>query len=122
MEQRELWPNLEPAKNLGFVLYGGTAVALRYGHRQSVDFDFFSDKPLDQKLLSQKFPFIADAHDVRPSPNTLNFDVPPKKPGGRFVKISFFGGIKWGRVGDPEVTNDGILQVASPEDLLLTPV
>ena len=26
----------------GFVLYGGTAVALHLGHRSSIDFDFFS--------------------------------------------------------------------------------
>lgn len=32
---------------LGFALYGGTAIALRLGHRTSVDFDFFNDRPLD---------------------------------------------------------------------------
>src|SRR5262245_60249590 len=39
--QRELWPQLSAAPRLSFVLYGGTAVALHLGHRQSVDFDFF---------------------------------------------------------------------------------
>src|SRR6185295_15501668 len=39
--QREIWPNLSPAPGLSFVLYGGTAIALFLGHRQSVDFDFF---------------------------------------------------------------------------------
>ncbi len=29
--------------NQGFVLYGGTAIALRLAHRPSVDFDFFND-------------------------------------------------------------------------------
>ena len=41
--QRALWPQLGPLADLGFVLYGGTAVALRLGHRSSVDFDFFSN-------------------------------------------------------------------------------
>jgi len=27
-----------------FILYGGTALALRLGHRESVDFDFFSSE------------------------------------------------------------------------------
>ena len=39
--QRKLWPELRPGVELGFVLYGGTAVALHLGHRRSVDFDFF---------------------------------------------------------------------------------
>ena len=39
--QQELWTYLEEVPS-DFVLYGGTAVALRYGHRESVDFDFFS--------------------------------------------------------------------------------
>jgi hypothetical protein len=38
---------LGPARSLGFVLYGGAAIALRLGHRQSVDFDFFSSRPLN---------------------------------------------------------------------------
>ena len=38
--QRLVWPELRAAAALGFVLYGGTAIALRLGHRFSVDFDF----------------------------------------------------------------------------------
>jgi hypothetical protein len=42
--QQHLWQELRPARDLGFVLYGGTAIALRLGHRPSVDFDFFTDQ------------------------------------------------------------------------------
>lgn len=42
--QRRLWPKLRPIQQFGYVLYGGTAIALRLGHRQSVDFDFFNSK------------------------------------------------------------------------------
>ena len=38
--------------SLGFVLYGGTAVALRLANRHSVDFDFFKTDRLT-KLLSE---------------------------------------------------------------------
>lgn len=41
-EQRALWKELKPLQGMGFVLYGGTAIALRLGHRVSIDFDFFS--------------------------------------------------------------------------------
>ena len=44
-EQRRLWPNLSEVPK-HFVLYGGTAIALRLGARQSVDFDFFTERPL----------------------------------------------------------------------------
>lgn len=34
--QQRLWPELGRAADLGFALYGGTAIALRLGHRFSV--------------------------------------------------------------------------------------
>ena len=40
-QQINLLPKLEFLKEFKFVLYGGTAVALHYGHRKSDDFDFF---------------------------------------------------------------------------------
>ena len=36
------------------------------------------------------------------------------------MKVSFFGGIDIGRVGHPERTDDGVLQVASMLDLFAT--
>jgi hypothetical protein len=38
--QRRLWAELSNTPKT-FVLYRGTALALRLGHRQSEDFDFF---------------------------------------------------------------------------------
>jgi len=40
--QREIFPQLAPARSMSFVLYGGTAIALYLGHRVSLDFDFFA--------------------------------------------------------------------------------
>lgn len=39
---------------------------------------------------------------------------------GRFKKVSFFGAIGSGRVGQPAWTEDGVLQVASLDDLMAT--
>ena len=36
-----------------FYLAGGTALALQIGHRHSVDFDLFSNDPIDQTLLTK---------------------------------------------------------------------
>ena len=43
-EQRDLWEDRLRRGFAGFVLYGGTAIALRSGHRKSVDFNFFSSR------------------------------------------------------------------------------
>lgn len=37
----------------GFVLVGGTALALQIGHRMSTDIDLFTDKPFDPLLMKQ---------------------------------------------------------------------
>ncbi|KKP40494.1 MAG: hypothetical protein UR28_C0001G0004 [Candidatus Peregrinibacteria bacterium GW2011_GWF2_33_10] len=44
--------------DLGFVLGGGTAIALQLGHRISYDFDFFSDKPIKKNLLNKCKEFL----------------------------------------------------------------
>lgn len=49
--QQALWPQLKEVPN-EYVLYGGTAIALRYGHRNSVDFDFFSTDQKNIKSLT----------------------------------------------------------------------
>ncbi len=43
--QLQLWPELDTTPEY-FTLYGGTALALRLGHRFSVDFVFFPTSPL----------------------------------------------------------------------------
>ena len=55
--QKIVWPELKPIRD-DFVLYGGTAIALRFGHRQSVDFDFFTEKPLQHKNIVRSLPLI----------------------------------------------------------------
>ncbi|MBQ7617620.1 MAG: nucleotidyl transferase AbiEii/AbiGii toxin family protein, partial [Desulfovibrio sp.] len=91
--QREIWPLLEPAQRQGLVLYGGTALALRLGHRISLDFDFFSNLPLDQQGLISALPFLKKAELICQEKNTLTFLTDNR------VKLSFFGGINFGRVG-----------------------
>ena len=43
-----------------------------------------------------------------------------RKAPGETVKLPFFGGPRIGRVGRPSMTDDGILEVASLEDLMAT--
>lgn len=62
--QRQIWDELA-AVPPEFVLYGGTAVALHLGHRQSLDFDFFGNRSFDPALLTAAIPFMAAAHRAR---------------------------------------------------------
>jgi hypothetical protein len=111
--QRAMWGALAPSIDLDFVLYGGTAVALRLGHRTSLDFDFFRAEALNKDQIRDRFAFISSAKIVQDALNTLVLST------GQ-AKVSFFGGISIGRITAPSLTEDGVLFVASPEDLLAT--
>ncbi|ALA60712.1 nucleotidyl transferase AbiEii/AbiGii toxin family protein [Nitrospira moscoviensis] len=116
--QRSLWPMLRNTQMLGFVLYGGTAVALRCGHRASVDFDFFSDRPLNREALQQALPFLRNTSIIQEEPQTLSMLVGDSA--GDRIKLSFFGAMTYGRVGQPDYTDDGVIQIASLDDLMAT--
>jgi hypothetical protein len=71
-QQRRLWPVFSQLPN-HFVLYGGTAIGLRLGGRQSVDFDFFTNRPVSADALSRSLPFLRRAELIQSEPNTLTF-------------------------------------------------
>ena len=118
-EQRRLWPVLRPGVELGFVLYGGTAISLHLGHRASVDFDFFNNRALDKDAIRAAFPFMERATVLQDARDTLVVSAPARHGRSRrAVKVSFFGGLPFGRIGDPLLTRDGVLEVASLDDLM----
>lgn len=120
--QQRLWPELRPSIRLGLVLYGGTAIALRLGHRPSVDFDFFTEKPLDKAILLASFAFLRRSTVLQDEPNAYTVLVPCGNNQDESLKVSFFGTIGFGRIGEPERTDDGTLQVAALDDLMATKV
>ena len=71
-----LWARLSEVPR-GFVLYGGTALALRLGHRQSVDFDFFTSLPVDPGELAASVPFLSGATLLDRQDDTLTMAVVP---------------------------------------------
>lgn len=113
--QQRLWPELAGVPP-AFVLYGGTAVALRYAHRVSVDFDFFSSEPFDPFSLQRAIGSLGAGEIAQAAPNELVVLLDRAGP----IKLSFFGDLGGGRVGEPEPTDDGCIHVASPLDLLAT--
>ncbi len=114
--QKETWPALGWTTTNRFVLYGGTAIALRCGHRASIDFDFFTDQELNQSTILQELRESGMAFRVvQDEKNSLTVVTEPG-----YVRLSFFGGLEMGRVGVPELTEDGVVLVASSLDLLGT--
>jgi hypothetical protein len=73
--QRLLWQRLRPIQQFGYVLYGGTAIALRLGHRQSVDFDFFNSNSVDPGALRAALPFLRNATVRQERPNTYEIET-----------------------------------------------
>lgn len=110
--QRRLWDELAAVPG-EFVLYGGTALALHLGHRESLDFDFFGNKPLDPAKLVPAVPFLVGAIVTEREPNTFSCTVDR----GGVVKLSFFGLPGFPRLSPPLVAPDNGLQVASLLDL-----
>jgi hypothetical protein len=115
--QRRLWDEFA-AVPPEFVLYGGTAVALHLGHRQSMDFDFFGNRPFDAAKLTATISFMAAATITRREPNTLEGIVDRGGP----VKLSFFGVPGLPRLAPPHIASDNGLQIASLLDLAGTKV
>jgi hypothetical protein len=111
-----MWPLLAEIPR-HFVLYGGTAVALRLGHRVSVDFDFFSAGPFHPEAILAEISWLRTPEPkfLQRKENTLTVDV--EGPDGA-VKLSFFGTIDFGQVRSPAVCADNGLKIASAEDLL----
>ena len=99
-----------------FVMYGGTALALRLGHRTSVDFDFFSSEPFEAGELLRRLPWADEAEITQSSPNTLTFRVVRGEP----VLVSFFGNLTFGRIGEPERASDSSIAIAAIGDLAAT--
>ena len=120
LEQQQLWSALRPAASLGYTLYGGTAIALRLGHRESVDFDFFSAQALDRKALLAAFQFLVNSTTLQDQGDAWVVLAPANTSSQQRVKLSFFGPIAFGRVGEPDFTEDGVLRVASLDDLMAT--
>jgi hypothetical protein len=110
--QRRFWPAFSELPN-HFVLYGGTAIGLRLGGRQSVDFDFFTNQHISADALSRSLPFLRGAELIQSEPNTSTFTVHREEE----MKVSFFGGLTIGRVADPDRCEDNGVFIASLLDL-----
>ncbi|MGH8219648.1 MAG: nucleotidyl transferase AbiEii/AbiGii toxin family protein [Steroidobacteraceae bacterium] len=111
--QRRLWSRLGETPP-DFVLYGGTALALRLGHRSSIDFDFFARRAFQPIELVREIPYLTNQTIVQEGQSTLSCEV---ETGVGAVKISFFGGLSIGQIEPPALVTTNQIAVASLKDL-----
>lgn len=106
--QRALWPRLSGLPP-DAVLYGGTALALRLGHRTSLDFDLFLPRSFAPGDMAREIAGLGPLEVVQSAPDTLGVRVDG-------VWLSLFG-VDLAAVAPPEVAMDIGLPVASLRDL-----
>lgn len=86
-KRRALLPLLKAFETDGFYLAGGTALALHIGHRDSVDFDFFSEKIFRTGALFEHVCKIFAGHSVlktQEEQGTLSIQIDVD------IRVSFF--------------------------------
>lgn len=110
--QRRLWAELDVTPG-HFTLYGGTALALRLGHRRSLDFDFFSRTAFDPAVLFGAVPYLAGAEQIQVASHTLTCRLERGGP----VLVSFFGNLSLGQVAPREPAEGSKVHVASLLDI-----
>lgn len=121
-EQTIIWAAFNECDLSGFILYGGTALALRFGHRVSVDFDFFTNGPVSPEIMCDRIPWLSQNTDAVLQNSRDTFVLLVNAPGmdrEAVVKLSFFGGLKLPVMSKPSRADNGI-EIASVDDLLAT--
>jgi len=89
-------------------LVGGTALALQYGHRKSIDLDFFSYESFDQEALSESLRQLGNLEIQNRTKNILQVSLD-----GIFLDFVNYSCYEW---IDKPVIDDGIV-LASPVDI-----
>lgn len=113
-DMRRLWRSMGPLPGK-LRLYGGTALALYLGHRESVDFDFFTPAP-DVRLASiSALPWLADAR-LRGGEGVIEASCPGVD---RDILVTFLEatGLVPPALDAPRSAPNGV-PVASPRDLV----
>jgi Nucleotidyl transferase AbiEii toxin, Type IV TA system len=110
--QQKLWSELSSTPKQ-FVLYGGTALALRLGHRFSVDFDFFGTHRFVASELRASLPYLVGGQTIQEAPSTLTMILDREGP----VQVSFFGVPLLGQIEPHEIAEGPAIRVASLIDL-----
>lgn len=92
----------------GMRLVGGTALALQYGHRQSIDLDFFGHLQVSMDEIVAKVRAIGSLSIIHQTSNILQMEL-------NGIKVDVVNYICYDWIDDP-IIEDGIT-LASPKDI-----
>lgn len=84
--RKSILPLFSQLGDYGFYLAGGTALALHIGHRDSIDFDFFTEQVIDTEKLFQELQQVFSSHSIvkiQDEKNTLGIII------DNSIKVSF---------------------------------
>ena len=86
-KRKSILPLLSNFSKEGFYLAGGTGLAIQFGHRDSIDFDFFRKEDYDTALLIRKLESVFKDYKLRitqQEKNTVSCLIDDK------IQLSFF--------------------------------
>jgi len=108
--QKKILKNLSFLKDDGFYLAGGTALALQFGHRTSVDLDFYTKKHFSPIKLTKDFKkvFKNNLKELRTAEDTLWLKI-------ENTDLSFF---KYPYRLIRPLVNYETIKIASTEDII----
>lgn len=89
-------------------LVGGTALALQYGHRQSVDLDVFGIIPFDAVNMEQTLSSIGDLQIIKSSDRIRIYQIDR-------IKVDFVDYSRYPWLDEPIIENG--IRLASPKDI-----
>ena len=89
-------------------LVGGTALALQYGHRTSIDLDFFGDLEEDTEKVTKELDHIGEIVRGSSSQNIKTYRIDG-------VKTDFVNYTRYPWIDDPIV--EEVISLASPKDI-----
>lgn len=89
-------------------LVGGTALALQYSHRQSVDLDMFGLMPGDADIMADKLSGIGDLQTIKTSERIRIYFIDR-------VKVDFVDYSRYPWIDEPVI--EGGIRLASPRDI-----
>ncbi len=88
-------------------LVGGTSLALQYGHRNSVDLDFFGSVPFDDNMIESALKSVGTLQVIKRTPNIKMYVIDG-------VKIDIVN-YSYDWIDEPVIENG--LRLASPKDI-----